>query len=79
MSDCAGRIDDVLLHIVVCVGEDRVESWSCADVLCHYPGADVIRWCGALIPVCRDPMDSSVVEGEEHFWQCSFRDVFFDH
>ena len=64
VSACVGGVNDVLSHIVVCVSEDRVEAWSCADVLCHYPGADIICWRGALVPVHGDPMNSPVVEGK---------------
>ena len=65
LADCIGWVDDVLTHVVVCVCEDRVKTWSCGNVLCHHPGADIIRRCGALIPVCGDLVDSSVIQGKE--------------
>ena len=74
MTSCPGRsqyvsarvggVNDVLSHIVVRVSEDGVETWSCADVLGHHPGADIIRWRGALVPVRSDPMNSPIVEGK---------------
>ena len=58
-------INDVLAHIMMCIGEDWVEPWPHTSLLCHNPWSHVIHRSGALIPVCSDSVYSSVIEGEE--------------
>ena len=63
-----GQVNDILLHIVMCVSEDGVETWSSASFLRHYPRPDIICRSGALVPVCSDSVYSPFIEQEEGLW-----------
>ena len=63
----------------MCVGEDQVIAQSSVDVLHHYPWLNVIFRENSTVPVCRDPIYSSLVEGEESDQKGPGWDVLLDH
>ena len=79
MSRHIGRIGDVLMYIIMCISENRVETRSGINLLCHHPWSYMVLWENSTVLVCRNSMYSSLIEREEGNWESPGRDIFLDY